>query len=479
MAIATTTMLLMSGDNPKMEEKEVSKLPKEAIEMFIKVVGNRISFTHGDRDSHGKDYSYHAPENPDAVIYPINEAEIVKIVNICHQYEIPIIPFGSGTSLEGHILAPHGGVSIDFKLMQKVLEIRVDDLDVTVQPGISYDDLNEALRPHGYFFAMDPGPGASLGGMVGTSCSGTHAVRYGTMKENVLSLRVVTPDGRTIKTRSRARKSSAGYDLTHLFIGAEGTLGLVTELTVRIHPLPESTAVSLVTFNSISDATRTVIQTMQAGVQIGRAELMDDLMMKAVNMSNDTSYDEAPTLIFEFTGSPSAISEQIAKVQAISVNNSSKLFKFATTDEEREKLWFARKVALWSSTVLRPNSEVLITDVCVPLSRLSDIVVETKKDMEHSCIIAPLVSHAGDGNFHLFVLFDPKNEAESKEAKRISNNLVHRAIEMDGTCTGEHGVAMGKKQYLEKELGVEAIDLMRLLKKTIDPKNIMNPGKVV
>ncbi|EFA75861.1 Glycolate oxidase subunit D-like protein [Heterostelium album PN500] len=477
--ISSIGICLIAGGTASLLDQNQIKIPVEAMNELKSLLGDRVDLSKGDIEAHGKDFSYHPPHNPEAVVYPKTEEEVTGIINICSKYNVPIIPYGSGTSLEGHIHAYHGGVCIDFRLMKKVIKLELDDFHVTVQPGITYDELNEELLPHGYFFAMDPGPGASIGGMVGTSCSGTHAVKYGTMKDNVLALRVVLPDGRLVKTRTVAKKSSAGYDLTHLFIGAEGTLGVVTEVTLKIHPLPERTAVSLVTFDSIEDASKTVIQTMQDGIQIGRAELLDDVMLKAVNLSNDTQFEEVPTLIFEFTGSPAQVDEQILKVESISAKNKCNKFTFATDPVEREKLWFARKVALWSATTLKPGNEVLITDVCVPISQLSKIIVETKKDIESTSLLAPLVSHAGDGNFHLFVLFDPNNQKELNEAKSLSDKLVHRALEMGGTCTGEHGVALGKKKYLEKELGKNAVDLMKTIKRTIDPKNIMNPGKVI
>jgi len=363
--------------------------------------------------------------------------------------------------------------------MNSVIAFRKDDMDVTVQPGIIHEDLNEYLKKEGFFFPLDPGPGASIGGMVGTSCSGTNAVRYGTMKENILSLVVVLPNGEIVKTRSRAKKSSAGYDLTHLFVGSEGTLGVVTEITLRLKQIPEKSAVALVTFPSIGQASSTVIQAIQKGIPIGRAELLDDLMMKAVNLTSGTSYAEENTLLFEFSGNASEVGHQIEQVQLIARANHCTVFKFATEGDERQALWLARKVALWSSKALRPEAEIWITDVCVPISRLADIITATKEDLKGSTVKAPLVSHAGDGNFHLFMLFDPKSDAEMREAHRINDNLIKRAISMDGTCTGEHGVGLGKRAFLELELGPNAVELMRTIKRSIDPQNIMNPGKIV
>ncbi|KAF2069291.1 hypothetical protein CYY_009389 [Polysphondylium violaceum] len=456
-----------------------SRIPEEAIKEFVLLFQDRFVTNIQDRDAHGKDFSYHERQNPDAIFYPLNEEEVIKFVEICKRFKIPIIPYGSGTSLEGHTIATNGGISIDFRNMRKILQICGDDLYCIVQPGISYGDLNEELKKQGYFFPVDPGPGASIGGMVGTSCSGTHAVRYGTMKDNVLSLRVILPNTNLVNTRSKAKKSSAGYDLTHLFIGSEGTLGITTEATLKIVPLPESTRVSMVTFDDIQSASNTVIKTIQSGVHIGRVELMDEVMMKAVNMASGSSFSEKPTLLFEFEGSEAVVQEQIEKVELISKNFNALEFKFSKTDEEKDGLWLARKIALWSSKVLRPTSEVWITDACVPISELSNVIEATKKDIKKTSLLAPLVAHAGDGNFHLFILFDPTKPNEVKEAKFINHNLVDRSIKVNGTCTGEHGVSFGKIKYLDQELGHEAVHLMKTIKKAIDPDNIMNPGKII
>ncbi|EGC29997.1 hypothetical protein DICPUDRAFT_158341 [Dictyostelium purpureum] len=451
---------------------ETSKIPDEAAKELILIFSERFVTSTGDLEAHGKDFSYHERQCPDAIVYPHNQDEVIQLVNICRKYKIPIIPYGSGTSLEGHTIATHGGLTVDFRNMSRVLDIHKDDFYVTVQPGISYGDLNEELKKIGFFFPVDPGPGASIGGMVGTSCSGTYAVHYGTMKENVLSMKVVLPNGDLVTTRSKAKKSSAGYDLTHLFIGSEGTLGVVTEVTLKIVPIPECSQVSLVTFDDISSASQSVIKTMQSGLHIGRVELLDDVMMKAVNIASGTKYSEKPTLIFEFFGSEEMVREITKQERSLD-------FQFSSTPEEKETLWMARKVALWSSKVLKPNSEVWITDVCVPISKLARIIDETKVDIATTSLLAPLVAHAGDGNFHLFILFDPNNQKELSEAKFINDSLVKRAIGYDGTCTGEHGVSFGKIKYLEKELSPESVGLMKTIKKSIDPLNIMNPGKII
>eukprot|EP00026_Physarum_polycephalum_P003196 Phypoly_transcript_03206.p1 GENE.Phypoly_transcript_03206~~Phypoly_transcript_03206.p1 ORF type:complete len:546 (+),score=76.96 Phypoly_transcript_03206:855-2492(+) len=454
-------------------------LPPDFVDELITLLGNRVDETLQVRTTHGKDNSYHTAPPPNAIVYPMTTEEVAAIVKLCGKYNVPIIPYGAGTSLEGHTIAPVGGITLDFSKMAKMICLHKEDMDVTVQPGMVHETLNEILKPHGLFFPLDPGPGASIGGMVGTSCSGTNAVRYGTMKELILSLTVVLPNGKIVKTRSRAKKSSAGYDLTHLYVGSEGTLGIVTEITIKVKQIPEKCAVALVTFPSIGQASTTVIHTIQKGISIGRAELLDDIMMKAVNLSSGSEYSEQHTLLFEFSGTAIEVEKQIEQVKEISKQNDCEQFRFAVKQDECETLWLARKVALWSSKALRPTADLWITDVCVPISRLADIINATKDDLKDSPLQAPLVSHAGDGNFHLFILFDPNDPKEMKEANRINENLIKRAIEMEGTCTGEHGVGLGKRHYLELELGREAVDLMKTIKRAIDPQNIMNPGKII
>ncbi|KAN0030149.1 hypothetical protein ACTA71_009910 [Dictyostelium dimigraforme] len=462
------------------EKNKIDRIPDEAKKELVLIFSERFVTHPSDLEAHGKDFSYHERASPDAVIYPHNEEEVKKLVDIARKYKIPLIACGAMTSLEGHILSNYGGISVDFRNMSRILQVHKDDFYVTVQPGISYGDLNEELKKIGFFFPVDPGPGATIGGMIGTSASGTHCVHYGTMKENVLSMKVVLPNGDIVTTRSKAKKSSAGYDLNHLFIGSEGTLGIVVEASVKIQPIPSCSQVSLVTFDNITSACDAVIKTMQSGIHIGRVELLDDVMMNAVNLASNTNYSEKPTLIFEFSGpSQEMVKEQISKVCEITKQCNSLDFKFSSTAEEKENLWMARKVALWSSKVLRPSSEVWITDACVPISKLSQIIDETKIDISKTSLLAPLVAHAGDGNFHLFILFDPNNPNEFEQAKFINDNLVNRAIEYKGTCTGEHGVSFGKIKYLDKELGPEAVDLMATIKRSIDPSNLMNPGKVV
>jgi D-lactate dehydrogenase (cytochrome) len=387
------------------------------------------------------------------------------------------------------ILLPHIAVSLNMRALNQVLAVHEDDLDVVVQPGMTYAELNQYLKPHGLFFPLDPGPGASIGGMINTSCSGPNAVRHGTAKENVISLKVVTPDGRIVKTRSRAKKSCAGYDLTHLFVGSEGTLGVVVEATLKLQRIPPHKSIALCTFDSVKDAADTVIEMLvKHNVRIGKVELLDDVALKAVNIWSQTHYTEKPTLLFEFSGfSETDVNEQIGTTRSVAAKHHGGEFKYATSEEERDELWRARKEALWAAPVLVQEGTsasanppvVLITDACVPVSRLADVLAETQEDIKASGLYAPIVAHAGDGNFHLFVVFDKENAKEVDAAQMINENLVKRAIRMEGTCTGEHGVGSGKRKFLESELGENAVELMRTLKKAVDPNGIMNPHKVI
>mmetsp|Transcript_32031 Transcript_32031/g.51754 ORF Transcript_32031/g.51754 Transcript_32031/m.51754 type:complete len:366 (+) Transcript_32031:117-1214(+) len=363
--------------------------------------------------------------------------------------------------------------------MRKLVDLHIDDMDVVVQAGLSWQELNTLLEPFKLWFPVDPGPGASIGGMIGTSCSGTNAVRYGTMKANVLNLTVVLPNGEVVKTAQRARKSSAGYDLTHLFIGAEGTLGLVTEATLKLQRIPAASSVAVCSFPTIDDASKTVIQMMQQGLSIGRVELLDIPMMRAINIHANFSYPEKPHLFFEFSGSEGAVRECIESVKSIAADHGASEFKWATDKDERTRLWLARKEAYWAAGALRPGSEVWTTDVCVPISNLAKCIHETEEDLKKTFLIAPLVGHVGDGNFHLLILLDPNNAEELLEAQRLNKRLVMRAISMEGTCTGEHGVGVGKREYLIPELGPNAVQLMRTLKAAVDPQGIMNPGKLL
>jgi D-lactate dehydrogenase (cytochrome) len=430
------------------------------------------------RQHHGADASWHPPLPPDAVVYAHSTEEVSAIVNICAATGTPIIPFGVGSSMEGHIGALHGGVCIDLSEMNAILEVHAEDMDVTVQPGVTRKQLNTYLRDIGLFFSVDPGADASIGGMTATRASGTNAVRYGTMRENVLALTVVLPDGQIIHTGSRARKSSAGYDLTRLFVGSEGTLGIFTEITVRLYGIPEATSSAICNFATIDGAVDTVITTIQSGIPVARIELMDEVQMDALNRYSKLNYPVAPTLLLEFHGTEAGVIEQAEMVQAIAADHGGQDFKWATFAEERSKLWQARHDSLWAILALQPGKQAFPTDVCVPISRLAECIAETKEDLATTWLKAPLLGHVGDGNFHLVMLIDSDDPADIAEVERLNDRLVRRAIAMGGTCTGEHGVGSYKMKFLDAEHG-EALNLMKLLKRSIDPLNIMNPGKVL
>ena len=443
------------------------------------LLGDRVSTSAAVREHHGKDESYFPYAPPDVVVFPQSTGEVRDVVNVCRAHRVPMIPYGVGTSLEGHILAIHGGVSIDLSQMNKVLAVHEEDLDAVVQAGVTRKQLNEFVRHTGLFFPIDPGADATLGGMAATRASGTNAVRYGTMRENVLSLKVVLADGRVIQTSRRAKKSAAGYDLTRLFVGSEGTLGVITEVTVKLYPVQEAMSAAVCSFPGIDGAAKTVIQTLQMGVPLARSELLCATTMGALNRYSKLGYREAPTLFLEFHGTEAAVVEQAKAVQEIARDNGGLDFQWATRPEERSKLWEARHHAYFACLQLKPGSRALSTDVCVPLSRLAECVAETARDIERASLPVPLFGHVGDGNFHLVILIDPKNEAEIAEAKALNVRVVQRALAMEGTCTGEHGVGIGKQLYLRQELGEDVIDVMRDIKKVLDPDNLLNPGKVV
>jgi len=443
------------------------------------LLGERVSTSAAVREHHGKDESYFPYALPDAVVFPQTTEEVRDVVHICRRHRVPMIPYGVGTSLEGHILAVQGGVTLDLSRMNKVLAVHEEDLDAVVQAGVTRKQLNEYIKHTGLFFPIDPGADATLGGMSATRASGTNAVRYGTMRENVLSLKVVLADGRVIQTSRRAKKSAAGYDLTRLFVGSEGTLGVITEVTVKLHPVQAAMSAAVCAFPSIQGAADTVIQTLQAGVPIARSELLCATTMAALNRHNKTSHREMPTLLLEFHGSEAGVVEQAETVQALARDNGGLDFQWATRPEERSKLWEARHQAYFACLQLKPGARALSTDVCVPISRLAECVVATAKDIEQASLPIPLFGHVGDGNFHLVILIDPNNPAEIAEAKALNVRVVRRALAMEGTCTGEHGVGIGKQAYLLEELGADAVELMRELKRAFDPDNLMNPGKVV
>ena len=443
------------------------------------LLGDRVSTSAAVREHHGKDESYFPYALPDAVVFVKSTEEVRDVVNICRRHRVPMIPFGVGTSLEGHILAIHGGVSIDLSQMNQVLAVHQEDLDAVVQAGVTRKQLNEHIKHTGLFFPIDPGADATLGGMTATRASGTNAVRYGTMRENVLSLKVVLADGRIIQTSRRAKKSAAGYDLTRLFVGSEGTLGIITEVTVRLYPVQEAMSAAVCAFPTIDGAANTVIETLQMGVPVARSELLCATTMAALNRHNKTSHREMPTLLLEFHGTEASVVEQAKTVQDIAKENGGLDFQWATRPEDRTRLWEARHHAYFACLQLKPGSRALSTDVCVPISRLAECITETAKDIEKSSLPIPLFGHVGDGNFHLVILIDPNKPAEIEEAKAINVRVVQRALAMEGTCTGEHGVGIGKQVYLREELGEDVIDVMRDLKRMFDPENLLNPGKVV
>ncbi|HEX5612801.1 MAG TPA: FAD-linked oxidase C-terminal domain-containing protein [Burkholderiales bacterium] len=442
------------------------------------LLGDRVSTSAAVREHHGKDESYFPYAPPDAVAFPESTEEVRNLVDICRRHRVPMIPYGVGTSLEGHILAVRGGVCIDMSRMNQVLAVHEQDLDAVVQAGVTRKQLNEYIKHTGLFFPIDPGADATIGGMTATRASGTNAVRYGTMRENVLSLKVVLADGRVIQTARRAKKSSAGYDLTRLFVGSEGTLGIITEITVKLHPMQAAMSAAVCAFPTIEGAANTVIQTLQMGVPVARSELLCATTMAALNKYNKMNYREAPTLLLEFHGTEASVVEQAETVQEIARDNGGLDFQWATRAEERSKLWDARHHAYFACLQLKPGARALSTDVCVPISRLAECIAETAQDIERASMPIPLFGHVGDGNFHCVILIDPSNQAEIDEAKALNVRVVKRALAMEGTCTGEHGIGIGKQSYLVEELG-EAVDLMRDLKHAFDPENLFNPGKIL
>jgi D-lactate dehydrogenase (cytochrome) len=462
-----------------MNAPDRSRLPAAVLAGLRAVLGERVSTGASVREQHGRDESAFASMPPDAVAFPRSTEEVAAIAQLCHAHDVPMIPYGVGSSVEGHVLAVHGGVSIDLGQMNEVLAVHAEDLDAVVQPGVTRKQLNDALKDTGLFFPLDPGADATLGGMAATRASGTNAVRYGTMRENVLALTVVLADGTLLKTGSRARKSSAGYDLTRLFVGSEGTLGIITEVTVRVHPHPEAMSAATCQFPTVRAAVETVIRTIQLGVPIARCELLDAASIRAINRHSRTALPETPMLFFEFHGSPAGVAEQAEAVQAIAGEHGGAGFEWSSTPEERTRLWTARHNCYFATLGLRPKTRVLSTDVCVPISRLADCIAETEADCATTGLPIVLVGHVGDGNFHLGINVDPASHDEMERAEDLNRRLVRRAIGMGGTSTGEHGIGMGKLEFLEAEHGVAAVATMRAVKRALDPKNLMNPGKVI
>ena len=451
----------------------------DAIRDLKALLGARASDAAAVREHHSKGESFHAPAPPDVVCFPASTEEVVQIVRISQRFGLPVVPFGAGSSLEGHVQALRGGITIDLRDMNRVLRVSAEDLDATVEAGVTRLQLTKALRNTGLDFPIDPGADATIGGMAATRASGTTAVRYGTMRENVLGLTVVLADARVINMGTRARKSSAGYDLTRLFVGSEGTLGVITEVTVRLHPVPESVSAAVCSFESIKGAVDTVIATIQLGVPVARIELLDDTQVDAVNRYSKTDYPVMPALLFEFHGdSDRHVQDQAESVEAIAREHGGRGFAWATRLEDRDRLWHARHHAFYAALALRPGAQAWTTDVCVPISRLAECVVETKAD--HAAVPFPvcLVGHAGDGNFHLIYMLDSGSASELDEARRLNDRMITRALALGGTCSGEHGVGFGKMKYLAAEHG-EGLEVMRTLKRALDPDNRMNPGKIV
>ncbi len=455
-----------------------SRVDDQLLDALRRIVGDRVSIAEAVREQHGKDESFHPCIPPDAVVFAQSTDEVSRVVAACAERGVPIVPFGTGTSLEGHVAALEGGVCIDVSQMNEVLAVNAEDLDCRVQPGVTRKQLNEYLRDTGLFFPIDPGADASLGGMTATRASGTNAVRYGTMRENVLSLEVVLADGRVIRTAKRAKKTSAGYDLTRLFVGSEGTLGIITEVTLRLYGIPEAVSAAVCSFPDLESAVNTVILTIQSGVPVARIELLDEVQMDACNRYSDLDYPVQPTLFFEFHGSEKGVVEQVQQVEAIAADFGAAEFKWARKAEDRSRLWQARHDAYYAGIALRPGAKGIATDVCVPISRLAECILETKKDIAESGLTAPIVGHVGDGNFHLVIAVDPDDAEEMARAEALNERMVMRALAMDGTCTGEHGVGYGKIGFLEAEHG-EALSVMRDIKRALDPGNIMNPGKII
>lgn len=442
------------------------------------LLGERISVAEAVRAHHGHDESCHPDALPDAVVWPQSTAEVSTIAQLCSQHGVPMIPYGAGSSVEGHTLAIHGGISIDLSQMNRVVAVHEADLTATVEAGVTQLQLNRELRHSGLFFPIDPGADATLGGMTATRASGTNAVRYGTMRENVLALTAVLASGEIVHTGSRARKSSAGYDLTRLLVGSEGTLAIITEVTVRLYGMPEAMSAAVVHFGSVSAAVDTVIQSIQCGIPLARAEMLDGLTMQAVNRHSRTDYPERPTLFLEFHGTAAAVAEQAAMVGELAAANGGGDFAWASRDEDRNRLWQARHNAYFAGLQLQPGSRCIATDVCVPISRLSECIEATYADLAAEQLAAPLFGHVGDGNFHLMLLVQPGDDTAQARAKAINHRLVQRAQQMEGTCTGEHGIGIGKQAYLAAEAGENGLNLMRAIKQAMDPQGLLNPGKI-
>ena len=460
---------------PEIHQRDVPAAFLEALKVRF---GDQLSTAQAVREQHGRDESSFKAPPPTAVVFAESTADVADVVKLASQYAVPVIPFGAGSSLEGHLLAVQGGISLDVGRMNKLLSVNADDLTVTVQPGITRKQLNEAIKDTGLFFPIDPGADASIGGMSATRASGTNAVRYGTMRENVLALEVVTASGEIIRTGTRAKKSSAGYDLTRLMVGSEGTLGVITEITVKLYPLPEAVSAAICSFPSIAAAVRTTIQVIQLGVPIARVELIDVNTVRMVNAYAKLGLREEPMLLMEFHGTPNSVKEQAELVQEIASEFGGNAFEWASTPEERTRLWTARHNAYFAAIQSRPGCVAISTDTCVPISRLADCLLDSVAETDASGIPYFLVGHVGDGNFHFGYLIDPNDPHEREVAEGLNHKLVERALRLEGTCTGEHGVGLHKMDFLVTETGAGAVDMMRTIKRALDPQNIMNPGKI-
>jgi D-lactate dehydrogenase (cytochrome) len=450
-----------------------------ALEALAARFGNNLITSQAVRDQHAHTTTWLPPQPPDAVVMAQTTADIQDVVRICAAHRVPVIPFGTGTSLEGQVNAPAGGICIDTREMNRIIAVHADDLDCVIEPGVTRKALNEHLRDQGLFFPIDPGADASLGGMASTRASGTNAVRYGTMRDNVLALKVVRADGEIITTGTRAKKSAAGYDLTHLFVGAEGTLGIISELTIKLRGIPQSIAAGACSFATVKGACDATILAIQTGIPVARIELLNAAQVRACNAYSKLTLPETPLLLLEFHGTEADVAEQSRMFGEIASECGAGAFEWATRPEDRTRLWQARHDAYWAVKNLRPGAQGIATDVCVPISRLADCVVETEDDMNRSGLEGPIVGHVGDGNFHCSLLLDTNDPAEVARAEAFLHRLAERAQAMDGTCTGEHGIGQGKQKYLEGELGPEAVQAMRALKAAFDPHNILNPGKIL
>jgi len=460
-------------------EKRDERAIEAAIGDLAKSFGNRLVTSQAVREQHGHTTTWIENQPPDAVVFPQSTADVQEAVRICARHKVPIIPFGTGTSLEGHINAPRGGVSIDFRDMNRIIAVHAEDLDCVIEPGVTRKMLNEHLRDQGLFFPIDPGADASLGGMAATRASGTNAVRYGTMRDNVMALKVVLANGELMTTSTRARKSSSGYDLTRLIVGSEGTLGIITELTLKLHGIPEAIGAAICPFPTVEAACNATILTIQSGIPVARIELLDEVQVKACNAYSKLTLPESPLLLLEFHGTEAGVAEQSERFGEIAADLGGGPFEWTAKAEDRTRLWQARHDGYWAAKSLRPSSLPLASDVCVPISRLAECVTETQRDLQETGLLGPIVGHVGDGNFHVALLVDGNDPGEVTATEKFLSRLADRALRMGGTCTGEHGVGQGKMKYLLAEHGAPALAAMRAIKQALDPDDIMNPGKLV